>query len=243
MNNWLQISLIATTVAIPCGSAYGKTGRELGPEPTIYVHFYNQAPAQANTLKWAAVEVTRIFKAAGVKIVWQQPATDSPEAHRIDMSTSPALGVSDNRHYLVVRIIPHAPVTGFTGALGFALPFAQAGSHVSIFYDRIESLARTGNAASYVILGHAMAHEIGHVLLRSAEHSNVGLMQGRWDRATLRLASSGLLAFLPQQAEQLRKAAAIQGSTEFETARNPAGQALLSRWDLPRLCAGAPCYR
>src|SRR5206468_1458886 len=91
MNNWLEVSLIATTLAIPCGSASGESGREIGPEPTVYVHFYNQALARANTLKWAAVEVTRIFRVAGVKIVWQQPETDSPEAHRIDMSTSPAL--------------------------------------------------------------------------------------------------------------------------------------------------------
>jgi hypothetical protein len=59
------------------------------------------------------------------------------------------------------------------------------------------------NQATYIVLGHAMAHEIGHVLLGSSEHASSGLMQARWTPATLRLASAGLLAFRREEAERI----------------------------------------
>ena len=210
MNSWLQIVLIGTTLSTTFVSASGKSRREIGPEPTVCVRFYNQAQVQAGMLKWAKIEATRIFKTAGVIVAWQQSATDSPEAHRIDLSTA-AFQTFDDRHCIVVRVLPRTPANLLPGALGFALPFAQGGSHVSIFYDRVESVARAANTAIYVVLGHAMAHEIGHVLLRSSEHSTAGLMQGRWNGATWRFASNGLLAFLPEQADQLRRTVAVQG--------------------------------
>lgn len=48
-----------------------------------------------------------------------------------------------------------------------------------------------------------MAHEIGHVLLGSADHASGGLMQARWTPAIWRLASLGLLAFTREEAERM----------------------------------------
>ncbi len=109
----------------------------------------------------------------------------------------------DERHYLVVRMMRRMPANVFPGALGFSLPFARRGAHVSIFYDRVQILARSVNTAPYIILGHAIAHEIGHVLLHSSEHTSGGLMQARWSPASWRLASAGLLAFRPEEAERM----------------------------------------
>ena len=49
-----------------------------------------------------------------------------------------------------------------------------------MYADRINVLAsRTGvNAAT--LLGRAVAHEIGHLLLGTARHSAAGLMRARW---------------------------------------------------------------
>jgi len=87
--------------------------------------------------------------------------------------------------------------------LGYALLFAHTGAHVLIFYDRVETLAHIANEATYLVLGHAIAHEIGHVLLGSFEHASGGLMQARWSAATCRLASAGLLAFRREEAEHM----------------------------------------
>ena len=140
--------------------------------------------------------------AAGINIAWQQSVVEAPEDQGLDMSSA-APQSPDERHYLVVRIAQRTPANVFPGALGFALPFAHRGAHVSIFYDRVEALARSMSSASYIILGYAIAHEIGHVLLGSAEHSSTGLMQAQWNQATWRLASAGLLGVTPKQAERM----------------------------------------
>jgi hypothetical protein len=58
-------------------------------------------------------------------------------------------------------------------ALGFALPFGKDGIHVTIFNERVERFSKIALATVPKLLGNAMAHEIGHVLLESCEHSSV----------------------------------------------------------------------
>ena len=181
MNSCLRIAVIASVLSAAASSLRGKSGREIEAEQTLRIHLYDQAHVPAGTLKWATAEATRIFRAAKIKINWEQPSAESPRDQGLDMSSAMPWKLGE-RQYLVVRIMRRTPATTtFRGALGFALPVAQNGAHVSIFYDRVEALARCVSAASYVILGHAMAHEIGHVLLSSSGHSSAGLMQARWE--------------------------------------------------------------
>jgi hypothetical protein len=71
-----------------------------------------------------------------------------------------------------------------------------------ILYSRIETLAADGDASLSDILGHAMAHEIGHLLLGPG-HSQVGIMQAEWTREDLARAARNELSFTPQQMELL----------------------------------------
>jgi hypothetical protein len=50
------------------------------------------------------------------------------------------------------------------------------------------------------LLGHVMAHEMGHLLLPYGAHSIAGLMRPAWDRSQVRAAAEGLLTFTPDQA-------------------------------------------
>ncbi len=90
-------------------------------------------------------------------------------------------------------------------ALGFALPCPQpkAGCMAYIFYSRIETMAADGDASLSDILGHAMAHEIGHLLL-GPSHSPVGIMRPEWNRKDLESAARNQLSFTPQHMELLR---------------------------------------
>jgi hypothetical protein len=54
------------------------------------------------------------------------------------------------------------------------------------------------------ILGHAIAHEIGHVLLRQEFHSRAGLMRAVWDREDLQGMTEGSLGFSLDEARELR---------------------------------------
>ncbi|MGA8593472.1 MAG: hypothetical protein WB676_01900 [Bryobacteraceae bacterium] len=201
MNCSLRLALIVNTFVLIAGSVSGKSVTAFTSAQTISIHLYDHAQVTAGVLHSATDETSRLFRAARIQISWECPSTESPEDQGTDMSS--AVLEQLDRRYIVVRLIRRAPGNVFPGALGYALPFAHTGAHVLIFYDRVETLAHTMNESTYIIFGHAMAHEIGHVLLRSSEHTSGGLMQARWTPETWRLASSGLLAFTREEAEHM----------------------------------------
>jgi len=91
-------------------------------------------------------------------------------------------------------------------ALGLAL-LPKDGSrarYAAVFLEKAEALARLGDASTAQVLGHAMAHEIGHLLLETGEHSATGLMRARWSAPELRRAAWGQLLFTPEQSARLR---------------------------------------
>jgi hypothetical protein len=203
MNGSLRTASLTITVAVMASSLSGKGGREITAVQTLSIRLYNEAQVPVRALQSATDEASWLFRAARIRINWECPSTELPEDHGTDMSSA-TFRQLDNRSYLVVRLMPRTPGTVFPGALGYALPFAHMGAHVLIFYDRVEALTQRVNAAMYVILGHAMAHEIAHVLLGSTEHSTGGLMEACWTPASWRLASAGLLAFRREEIEGMR---------------------------------------
>src|SRR3974377_268085 len=83
-----------------------------------------------------------------------------------------------------------------------------SGSRVEAFYWKMLSAHGNGPTAPQVskaqILGHAIAHEVGHLLLNLEVHSERGIMRGEWGRAEMWDAAYGMLLFTPEQAELLR---------------------------------------
>jgi hypothetical protein len=202
MSTFLRLAFLLNAIALMAGSSSRKTGTGIASVQTLPIHLYDRAQAPARVVHLAVSEVGRLFWAARIQISWKFLSTESPEDQGTDM-TSAGFQRPDTRPYLVVRLLRGAPPNIFPGALGYALPFARTGARVLIFYDRVETLAHSVNEATYTILGHALAHEIGHVLLGSSEHANAGLMQARWTPATWRLASAGLLVFRSDEAERM----------------------------------------
>jgi hypothetical protein len=66
--------------------------------------------------------------------------------------------------------------------LGFAqqCPENERACVLNIFYSRVDELAVQGRARGERILGHAMADDIGHLLLGPNAHSPRGIMRGLW---------------------------------------------------------------
>jgi hypothetical protein len=85
-------------------------------------------------------------------------------------------------------------------ALGFAVVTMHA-VYAPVFYDRGTGIAGLGIAPASQILGLAIAHEIGHLLLCSREHARDGLMRAQWSGADLHLATVELLRFHPGEAK------------------------------------------
>lgn len=196
MNSYLQLAFVASAIGWMAGSLSGKTGEKIGAEQTLSIHLYNDAEVSPRTLHWAIVETNRLFRAAGIQLYWEQVSREA-------WQSAAACPQENERRSLLMRLMLKAPLTASPGALGTARPFAQAGTQVSIFIDRLEALRHSMTTEDYVMLGHMMAHEIGHVLLHSTEHSAGGVMQTRWTGMSWHLASQGLLAFRPEEAERM----------------------------------------
>jgi len=100
-------------------------------------------------------------------------------------------------HDLVVRIMPaYVPRAGEPARehdvdgdlqLGFAAvdPDGQRNVMATLYYDRVLHVARRAGLDVSGLLGRAMAHEIGHLLLRVPGHNQSGLMRAVWTDAEL----------------------------------------------------------
>jgi hypothetical protein len=73
-----------------------------------------------------------------------------------------------------------------------------------LLYGRIHNLGQLIQLEVSQLLGHVMAHEIGHLLLPYGSHAASGIMKAGWDTQQTRLASTHSLTFEPSQAALIR---------------------------------------
>jgi hypothetical protein len=83
---------------------------------------------------------------------------------------------------LARQILTHGAARRQTepGAAGFALPpdFGGFGAYAGVFHYRVKQLGTTASEAA--VLGHVIAHELGHLLLGTGHHSDGGIMKAVW---------------------------------------------------------------
>jgi hypothetical protein len=195
----------AIILVLGCSFAAAMPSRAAAEE-TLCIDLYNLAAVPGSILDRATSVAGRVFMRAGISTTWEQRSADAPELHTFDLNTSLGnLPTLRNRPCLVLRLVRDLPSNEYTGALGFALPFARFGVNAEIFYHRIEFQAAFAGVDPYILLAYTTVHEIGHVLLRSSEHALAGVMQAHPGVEDWRAASLGRMAFLPGQAKQMRR--------------------------------------
>jgi hypothetical protein len=65
-------------------------------------------------------------------------------------------------------------------------------------------VATKSNDGAYQILGAAIAHEVGHLILGANSHTPLGVMNPHWDMTQIRLVRIGELNFNRDQARLLQ---------------------------------------
>jgi hypothetical protein len=166
----------------------------------------------------------RIFEKGGIETEWVE-CPRSPEGLHQYRKCEALVGQGTPS----LKIISQArakQLSGPGGALGFAAMSEGGGfaSQAFVFLHRVEQEAAAGNSYVSVVLGHAMAHELGHLLLGAAHHSRAGIMRETWLRTDLRQAERGELGFTPEQAKRMREQveARLRFRAIAQTARGPA---------------------
>ncbi len=183
--------ILAGALVVLVGAAGGEEGT---PSVTVWVYNYSNVPA--GTVEEAEVITTWVMEQAGLGVEWVEfrPGVRRP------------LRSSD----LVLRLVPEAMIAnwGLDGKhLAFSLvpPDSQSNYIAGVITDRVEEVAGRERYPLAMVLGHVMAHELGHLLLGNKRHSVAGIMSFPVNRGYLVRASKGLLRFAPSEQRRIRR--------------------------------------
>lgn len=80
----------------------------------------------------------------------------------------------------------------------------------TVFHSRVEEVAVATSSTVAGVLGAALAHEMGHLLLGRGAHSRGGIMRCPWDTEELRSMHRGQLVFDAAQALSIGKSIAAR---------------------------------
>jgi hypothetical protein len=195
------------------------------PAPTlkIVLDVRDHARIPTHIVTRAKAEMTRIYRDACVNIIWSDPAPGTEQLHPLPSpeATDPGFAL-----VLLPREMTDQLVVATEALGGAAGTREQRGRMAYVFYDRVERIARThlhtqrrtgtSDFDNIIVLAHAMAHEIGHLLLPYG-HSATGLMRANWHEADLRRAVRRRLNFTGDQAESIRARLLTLGSESAST--------------------------
>jgi len=98
-----------------------------------------------------------------------------------------------------------------TGGAAIRIGENTGSGFITLYYNRTEEIAERLKLKRALVLGHAVAHEIGHLLLPSGAHAPWGIMQAKLSKEEWQRAAKGSLIFTPEQAEQIRSGFQTRG--------------------------------
>jgi hypothetical protein len=168
---------------------------------SLQIYVYNEAGVPQKFLLPAEQRTGRILRVAGIESLWLDC--------RAGTSAQGCAGLLPP-DTLIIRIIHDSRnLNGDVFGAAF-LGLDGSGVYANVFYDRLRRFERDRQISPVALLGHVMAHEIGH-LLGLSSHSNLGIMQAAWDEDQLRRAERGELLFSAEESRAIhRKLAAVR---------------------------------
>jgi hypothetical protein len=174
-------------------------------QPQITVWIYNYAGIDGAALARAKEEAGRILGRAGIGAKWVDcPLTGSEVDKYPDCVDLPEfLG-------LVLRLRPGIAPTALLGRsriFGYALlpEGGGCGTYADVYAGGADLLANGSESFTVILLGHLMAHELGHLLLGTPGHAAVGIMCCPWGRPETEGAAQGRLLFDPAEAKRMHR--------------------------------------
>lgn len=198
-------------ILVLTAAAFGGTENIQNESPLndrqIEIRIRDYAQANRSVRQYAEHVAGEILQKAGVDTRWIECPVGSPSTGACASRVSTLV--------LVVNLLPrsmsdrlHRP----GGVLGVAIEASDSkfGYIASVFYDEVKERATEHELNFGELLGDAVAHELGHLLLGTNSHSNSGLMSAFWSGNKLRIASQGWLTFTDAEARRINVAMAAR---------------------------------
>lgn len=199
----VPVVLVAWVSFGPTGSLSART-RKVDNQAAIRVGVYNDGHIDRAELYEAEHQVTTLFAEAGVKIAWLD------YSHKPRRVRCQARNFSADFSLRIVFALGTLPQGPSADSLGRSMIPPSGHGYVpcgvaSVYYDRVMAFALWA-PQSAEILGDAMAHELGHLLL-GPRHSRQGIMKALWTFRDLDLARRGKLRFSTEQLATIQRTA------------------------------------
>lgn len=205
------IALLAV-VGMPTWIADGDGAKEA----KIQILLYNYAAIPAELLTRAEREASRVYQRAGILVEW----IDCPRTP-LEASQYPACDVPVTPARVALRVMAKRMADTFglvRNTFGSTLyPDERKFATIAqVCSDCVERASHGRTSMKAMILGHAFAHELGHILLGRGSHGASGLMHVPWRKKELELISQGRLLFTSAEAGKMRSEVAARAAVEEE---------------------------
>lgn len=135
--------------------------------------------------------VEGVYSEIGVRVVWRETLSSPAGCTKLPL-----------HRQIVISFQSPVPAGHMEAAFAFSNPYSDRGPCVTLLMDRLQPLIRLNPKQTGYLLGHVMAHEIGHVLQGIARHSESGVMKAAWSlHETSHMSGTERLRFTPYDAE------------------------------------------
>jgi hypothetical protein len=144
---------------------------DLEPAPVVEV-FVPPVMGRETSLAFQQAEevATRIYATIGVRVIWTSKGRQPTGCVKEPMHRSILVKFQESDEGRRVS----------EQALAFSNPFLMRGPCVTLMMDRLRNAIQLNPLSAPLVLGHVLAHELGHVLEGVSRHSYSGLMKARW---------------------------------------------------------------
>lgn len=176
----MQLTIAVFALATLVTTSWAAAAETLDPiSPQLIVRSY---AGVGEDVREAQKLATAILRGTGIAVKWLECAL--PET----VDTRDACGRALAWNQVILRFEISGSAEGHRGeCLGFALVNVgeRSGVVATVFADRVAATARRTDVSHVDLLGRAIAHEIGHLLLGTNQHGPRGLMRKAWSRGDL----------------------------------------------------------
>lgn len=140
----------------------------------LTVRLYNRFGLPPRDLDTARDTATSLLENAGISVHWRECESSSMPGDSCSDVLAP--------YEISIRVVAAPPAFASGDVLGYSYVDAASrrGTLATVFPDRVIAIAPELRMAPATLLGRAMAHEVGHLLLGSNAHAAAGLMRAHW---------------------------------------------------------------
>jgi hypothetical protein len=175
----------------------------------IIVVLCDKIGVNAETQRLGKIEADRILRSAAIDVSWVESTDRTKLPATFEPTSLEGCGTPNFDFDYIVFITAESSKVGLIDPMGRAVSTANY-PRAYVFYKRVRAfVADHGRKESLIsdegiILGHVLAHELGHLLMPGQPHTIGGIMNASWGETQWQDALRGSLLFTASQTKTIQ---------------------------------------